>query len=183
MRLAVSVFLVTLLTACGSPHGDPVRVIIPRHSSFRVAAESLARAGVVQDAFGFRVYARLRSRDRNIQAGTYLLRPGMSWNDLIDALNGGDVAAGRITVPEGFSVAQISTMLVRLLQVPPESVDVAVRDSALRARLGVPTETLEGYLFPDTYIFPPGTSARQAVVEMAQRFERGWKPGVHRSIS
>jgi UPF0755 protein len=124
----------------------------------------------------FRVYARLRSRDRNIQAGTYLLRRGTSWNDLIEALNGGDVAAGRITVPEGFSIAQITPMLVRALGVAPESVDVAVRDSALRARLGVPTETLEGYLFPDTYTFPPGTSARQAVAEMTQRFERAWTP-------
>ena len=59
---------------------------------------------------------------------------------------------------------------------PIDSVNAAVRDTALRARLDVPTPTLEGYLFPDTYAFPLGTTARQAVHEMVKRFEREWKP-------
>jgi UPF0755 protein len=51
-----------------------------------------------------------------------------------------------------------------------------VRDTALLARLDLPTPTLEGYLFPDTYAFPLGTTARQAVQEMVYDFERRWKP-------
>ena len=54
----------------------------------------------------------------------------------------------------------------------------AVRDTlliqAVQAPLG--TQTLEGYLFPDTYDFPGGTTARQAVQLMVNRFERMWKP-------
>ena len=100
----------------------------------------------------------------------------MGWNDLIDALGGGDAGIDRITIPEGYAIVQIAPLLVRALQVPPDSVDSAVSDSALRARLGVPAPTLEGYLFPDTYVFSPGTTARQAVAEMVDRFERAWKP-------
>jgi UPF0755 protein len=44
------------------------------------------------------------------------------------------------------------------------------------ARLDVPNPTLEGYVFPDTYAFPVGTTARQAVREMVYAFERRWKP-------
>ena len=51
-----------------------------------------------------------------------------------------------------------------------------MRDTALLRRLNVPTETLEGYLFPDTYAFPAGTTASQAVREMVRGFERRWKP-------
>jgi UPF0755 protein len=51
-----------------------------------------------------------------------------------------------------------------------------VSDTALLARLDVPTSTLEGYLFPDTYAFPIGTTARQAVREMVFAFERRWRP-------
>ena len=40
----------------------------------------------------------------------------------------------------------------------------------------MPTPTLEGYLFPDTYIFPDGTTARAAVDAMVRRFEQVWKP-------
>jgi UPF0755 protein len=60
--------------------------------------------------------------------------------------------------------------------VPAESVQAAVRDTALLARLDIPNPTLEGYVFPDTYAFPVGTTARQAVREMVYSFERRWKP-------
>jgi UPF0755 protein len=60
--------------------------------------------------------------------------------------------------------------------VPRDSVEAAVRDTALRARLDVPTPTLEGYLYPATYTFQEGTSARAAVREMVGGFERAWRP-------
>jgi UPF0755 protein len=40
----------------------------------------------------------------------------------------------------------------------------------------VPTPTLEGYLYPATYTFQEGTTARAAVREMVDRFERAWRP-------
>ncbi|HEY8311663.1 MAG TPA: endolytic transglycosylase MltG [Gemmatimonadaceae bacterium] len=164
------------LAACAGPHGAPVRVIIPRGSSFRAAADSMASEGIIQSPLAFRVYARARGRDRQIQAGTYLLRRGTAWSDLVRAMNGGMGIINRVTIPEGFTIAQITPVLVRALHTPADSVDAVVRDSALRARVADPAETLEGYLFPDTYVFAPGTTARQAVTEMVKRFEREWKP-------
>ncbi len=165
-----------LIAGCSGPHGNPVRVIVPRGASFRVAADSMAASGVIRTAFLFRVYARLHGRDRQIQAGTYLLRRGTAWSDVVRALNGGSGIINRVTIPEGFTIAQITPVLVRALNTASDSVDVVVRDSALRARVGDPAPTLEGYLFPDTYVFAPGTSAREAVTEMVKRFEREWKP-------
>jgi UPF0755 protein len=171
------------VTACTSPHGAPVRVIIPRGASFRAAADSMSAAGVISVPLAFRVYARARGLDRQIQAGTYLLRRGTRWRDLLRAMNGGVGIINRVTIPEGFTIAQITPVLVRALHVPSDSVDVVVHDSALRARLSDPAATLEGYLFPDTYIFAPGTTAREAVTEMVQRFEREWKPDYDRQAA
>ena len=173
-RLAVGTAL--LVGACASPHGAPVRVIVPRGVSFRAAADSMAHAGIIDFPLAFRLYARVTGHDRNIQAGTYLLRRGTAWSDLVRAMNGGAGVINRVTIPEGYSIAQITPVLVRELRVPAESVDAVVRDSALRARLRDPAPTLEGYLFPDTYVLAPGTTARQAVTEMVKRFEREWKP-------
>lgn len=164
------------LTACGGPSGAPVRVIIPRGSTFRIAADSMSSAGVIGSPLAFRIYARARGVDRQIQAGTYLLRRGTHWSDVLRAMNGGVGIINRITIPEGFTIAQITPVLVRALKTSSDSVDAAVRDSALRARVSDPASTLEGYLFPDTYVFAPGTSAREAVTEMVNRFEREWKP-------
>jgi UPF0755 protein len=81
-----------------------------------------------------------------------------------------------ITIPEGYSIAQITPLLARTLKVLPDSVTAAVHDTSMLARLDIPVPTLEGYLFPDTYAFPVGTTARQAVREMVYDFERRWKP-------
>jgi UPF0755 protein len=151
-------------------------VIVPRGASFRVAADSLERAGVIQSSRLFRLYASLRGRDRSIRAGTYVFRRGVSWSDVLADLEGGRGLERSITIPEGWSLSQIVPQLARVLGVPADSVQAAVRDTALLHALDVPTPTLEGYLFPDTYIFPEGTTPRQAVNVMVARFQKVWQP-------
>ncbi len=154
----------------------PARVLVPAGASFREAADSLGAAGLVRSPRLFRWYARVMGRDRTIRAGTYVLAPGQSWNALIDALHTGLGVVATVTIPEGWMLRQMIPVLARALELPPDSLEAAVRDSALRARVGAPTETLEGYLFPDTYTFAVGTSARQVVAAMVARFERAWLP-------
>ena len=166
-----------VLAACGQkPHGQSTRVIIPRGATFANAADSLSKANLVGWKKVFRLYARVTGGDRNIKPGTYLLKHGTPWKDIISALNGGHGLVNTITIPEGYSIAQITPLLARTLKVPADSVTAAVRDTSLLARLDVPASTMEGYLFPDTYAFPVGTTARQAVREMVYDFERRWKP-------
>jgi UPF0755 protein len=164
-----------VLVACGNtPHGAPARVIIPRGASFSQATDSLAKAKLVGWPKMFRLYGRVTGGDRNIKPGTYLLKHGTPWRDIISALNGGRGLVNAITIPEGYTVSQITPLLARTLKVPADSVQAAMKDTALLARLDIPSPTLEGYLFPDTYAFPVGTTARQAVREMVYDFERRW---------
>jgi len=164
------------LACAGQPHGAATRVIIPRGASFAQAADSLARTGLVGSPRMFRLYGRLTGGDRNIKPGTYLLKHGTPWKDIVSALNGGHGLVNTITIPEGYSLSQITPLLARTLKVPADSVNAAVRDTALLARLDIPNKTVEGYVFPDTYAFPLGTTARQAVREMVYAFERRWRP-------
>lgn len=176
-RLSALVAACLLALACaGQPHGAATRVIIPRGASFAQAADSLARTGLVGSPKMFRLYGRLTGGDRNIKPGTYLLKHGTPWKDIVSALNGGHGLVNTITIPEGYNLSQITPLLARTLKVPAESVQAAVRDTALLARLDIPNPTVEGYVFPDTYAFPLGTTARQAVGEMVYAFERRWKP-------
>ena len=166
-----------VLGACGqTPYGPSTRVIIPRGASFAEAADSLSKANLVGWRKMFRVYARVTGGDRNIKPGTYLLRHGTPWKDIVAALHGGHGLVNTITIPEGYTLSQIVPLLGKTLKVPVDSVQAAVRDTSLLARLDIPNPTLEGYLFPDTYAFPLGTTARQAVREMVYDFERRWKP-------
>jgi UPF0755 protein len=176
---AVLALLVAASSGCGgaSGSGKPVRVTVPPGASLGVAADSLARAGVIRSAKLFRLYSFVRRDDRTIKAGTYLLRRGSGFGVVLDALRGGKGLVHNVTIPEGYALSQIVPLLSGRLGVPTESVEVAVRDTALLHRLDVPTPTLEGYLFPDTYIFPDGTTARVAVGTMVRRFEQVWEPG------
>ncbi len=160
--------------ACGDD--VPRRVVIPSGSSFRVAADSLERRGVVHFPRAFRAYAAWTKRDRSIRAGTYEFRSSQGWGEILDALAAGRGLVHTFTIPEGFALSSIVPIIAKSLEVPPESVTVAARDTALRHRLDIPTPTLEGYLYPDTYTFPPGATARDAVERMVERFEEVWKP-------
>jgi UPF0755 protein len=167
---------VALLTACRGSGTGEVRVVVPRGASLRVAADSLARHGVIQNATAFRLYALVKRRDRSIKAGTYQFRRGISWGEVLDDLHGGKGLVRSITIPEGWSLNQIVPQLARVLSAPLDSVQAAVRDTALLHQLDVPTPTLEGYLFPDTYVFPDGTTPRAAVRTMVARFQSVWQP-------
>ena len=163
--------------ACsGSSRGGSVRVTIPAGSSFNSAIDSLAHAGVISAPRIFRLYASARGRDRDLKAGTYVFRDGSSWNAVLDALTRGKGLVHTVTIPEGFALGAIAPLLGRALSVPPESIVVAASDSALRRRLDVPTPTLEGYLFPDTYTFAEGTTPQEAVRMLVSTFEKVWKP-------
>jgi UPF0755 protein len=177
-RYARAAMLATtiVLAACRGSGTGRVRVIIPHGATLRVAAESLAHAGVVQSATMFRFYATLRGSDRSIRAGTYLFQRGGSWGEVLDDLRGGKGLEHAITIPEGWSLYQIVPQLARVLGAPVDSVQAAVRDTALLRGLDVPTPTLEGYLFPDTYVFPDGTTPRAAIRVMVDRFQRVWQP-------
>ena len=176
-ELAVAAGALVLLSACsGNPHGAPVRVIVPPGSTFRDATDSLSRHAVLESPRLFRAYAMLRRRDRNIKAGTYLLQRGMGWDDILQALTLGKGLAHTIVVPEGFNLTSISALLERTMKAQPESIAAAVRDSTLRRELDVPTPVLEGYLFPDTYVFPDAATPRQVVTTMVRRFQQAWNP-------
>jgi peptidoglycan lytic transglycosylase G len=176
LRRSAAAVALAAQAACGSSNGAPARVTIPPGATMRVAAESLSKAGIIHSSRVFRVYAFLRGRDRGIKAGTYQLRRDASWNSVLDDLRAGKGLVHVVTIPEGFSLNQIEPLLAQRLGAPIDSVDAAVRDTALLHQLDVPTPTLEGYLFPDTYVFSVGTTPRAAVTTMVKRFEQIWKP-------
>ncbi|HXT14560.1 MAG TPA: endolytic transglycosylase MltG [Gemmatimonadaceae bacterium] len=176
VRGVVATTMCAIVAACGSGTGAAVRVAIPPGATLRIASDSLAKAGVIRFPRLFRVYASVRRSDRGIKSGTYALHKDAGWGFVLDALRGGKGIVHVVTIPEGFSLSQIAAAVAAKLKVPADSVMRAASDTALLHQLDVPTPTLEGYLFPDTYTFQDGTTARAAVDAMVRRFEQVWKP-------
>jgi UPF0755 protein len=175
-KATVKATLTAVLLGCSGGNGPQVRVTIPPGASMKTAADSLQTAGIIGSPQMFRLYAKLRRSDRQIKAGTYLLSRDAGWGSVLTALRDGRGVVNTLTVPEGFRMIQTESLMVAKLALTPDSIRAAVRDTALLRRLGIPRADLEGYLFPDTYFFPPGTTARAAVQAMVRRFEQRWKP-------
>ncbi len=156
--------------------GSAARVVIPRGASMRAAADSLAAHDIIGSTRLFRWYASLRGNARAIKPGTYLLPPGAGYATVLDALVNGKGIMTTVVIPEGFDLRDITPALAKALDVPEDSVRAAVTDTAWINQLAVPVPSLEGYLFPATYAFPEGTTAREAVNAMIERFLDAWKP-------
>lgn len=174
-QLAALAGVALMAAGCGGGEGN-ARVTVPVGASMRLAADSLEAAGVIGSARFFSLYARLTKRDRAIKAGTYILDRESSWKEIIAALEAGRGIVFTVTIPEGWDLRTIVPTIARVMKVPEAALDSAVRDTALIRRLSVPTATLEGYLFPETYLLPEGSQPLPIVRRLVNEFERRWKP-------
>ena len=176
------VLFVGVLIACSgpSPAGAPdtVTVTIPRGAALGVAIDSLAATGVITHPFGFSIYARLRGLRGDLKSGTYAFRRHDDWSDVVDALERGRGKLVRWPVPEGLMLWEIAQRAQINLGVPRDSFLAAARDPALldELDLGDRTETLEGFLYPTTYLVRAHINARDLVRSMVREFTAHWRP-------
>jgi UPF0755 protein len=175
VRHARLVVIGGLLALAGCGEGN-ARVTVPIGSTLRQAADSLESAGVIGSARVFSFYAKVLGRDRRIKAGTYILDRGASWKEIIASLEAGRGIVFAVTIPEGWEVRTIVPAVAKVMKLPEPALDSATRDTGLVRRLGIPTGTLEGYLFPETYLLPEGSAPLPIVRRLVSEFERRWKP-------
>ncbi len=153
--------------------GEAVTVVVPKNASTAQIARLLEDQGIIKNDLAFRVYARWRQVDEKLKPGTYELHTAMSVPDILRKLVEGPPDRIRITVPEGYTVAQIAELLERK--------GVAGREEFLQSTRqhwdfpflrDVPADTcgLEGYLYPDTYYVGSGTKPDKIVAMMLQKF-------------
>lgn len=174
--IVIGAALMSEVRGSADADGSAARVVIPRGASMRAAADSLAAHDIIGSTRLFRWYASFRGNARAIKPGTYLLPPGAGYANVLDALVNGKGIMTTVVIPEGFDLRDITPALAKALNVPEDSVRAAVTDTAWINQLAVPVPSLEGYLFPATYAFPEGTTAREAVNAMIERFLDAWKP-------
>lgn len=167
----------------GDASGDPpgaggelVRFTVPQGAGFRQVTDTLVTRDLVGNALLFRVYAKVRGDDANVRAGHYAVAAGAGWGSLLDDLVAGRVETMPVTIPEGWTIRQISERLTTITGLDPEEIQAALQAEDEAARLEVPGPGLEGYLFPDTYRFSPGVGLESVVQAMVAGYKRLWTP-------
>lgn len=148
-------------------------VVVQVHSgdSARNIAATLESKGVVKSAKAFTKAAKKDSRSTKIQPGFYGLRLHMSARQALTLLLDPKARVrGRVTLPEGLSLAAVVDRLVKFTDLKREDIITALGNPAV---LGLPAyagSKPEGFLFPATYDVEPGTPAVDALQMLTEKF-------------
>lgn len=162
--------------APGRPNADLQTVVVAPGQGFSVIAHRLAESGIIEKPRHFKIFARINGYDKRIKAGEYELSAGFSPARILDALISGKVVLHRLTVPEGYTYRQIAGLVTGAGFVRESEFISAAEDASLIRELGVTGNTFEGYLFPDTYFFPKGVTARDIITAMTNRYKSVFTP-------
>jgi UPF0755 protein len=144
--------------------------------SFRQMAKELEEKGLVKKAWAASTLARMRGVDTSIKAGEYEVNKGMNVIQLLNKLASGEVLRRTVSMPEGTTLAQIGPLVEAAGLMGKEEFERALRDRDLLKTAGIPSDSFEGYLFPNTYYFSKPIQARDIIWTMLQEGENRWKP-------
>lgn len=174
----LALFVVQGFTMPMATQSSGVLVQIPEGASSREISRLLVDHGIIRSGWLFQVLSRVEGIDDSLKAGYYLLDPAMPLPAVLDQLAAGRVATRRAFIPEGFNLREIGARLEvegigqaqRFIDLASDERLVYGNNSPLAELVGSrPIPSLEGYLFPDTYLLAVGDEAL-AVRTMVDRF-------------
>jgi len=160
-----------------TPYGGPGETVvsIPAGASARSVVRTLAAGGVLADERLAWWYVRYLERDpRPFKAGEYAFEGPLRPGEVLGRVRRGEVKLYRFTVPEGLRDEEIAAIVGRSGLAAEQEFLAVARDPAVARAEGLPYPRLEGFLFPDTYSFPRGVTARAIVDAMVARFREAY---------
>lgn len=140
----------------GGESGTEISVYLPPGSGVRGIRALLAEHGVLADDSRFFVLARLMGMAHRLQAGEYRIRSGQTPYEIIRLLAAGLTAHRTVTIPEGATVYDVARRIADEKLAAEDEILALARDREFLERLGLTADSLEGYLYPDTYQFSKG---------------------------
>lgn len=176
LALVLVWFLVELFQPfAGDGHGS-VTVVIPPHSSASKVGDLLENDGVISSSFFFQLRATLSGDRSDLRAGTYHLKKDMSYGSVLSILTKAPAAAPttEITITPGRTRRQVDGLL-RTQGVSGSYYAVTHSSPLLNpTAYGAPrgTDSLEGFLFPDTYQLTEPVALSKLVADQLTDFKR-----------
>lgn len=190
----IFVALASMLLGCGgwllfsdfcsfNRAGSPVRqaeVEVAEEDTIDVIADKLANAGLIEYKWFFKLYAGVTGAEEEIGAGAHTLNTDMDYHALVAGMRSVDSAVNedtvQVTIPEGYTVAQIIALLakngVNTEEALTEAAKTADFDYTFIDNDSEDISRLEGYLFPDTYEFYVNEKPANALERLIRNFNR-----------
>jgi UPF0755 protein len=171
--MKVALFFIFMFTALGfsvwsyqliykPPSNFPINKIITIEEGYtlRQISSELYKAGVIRSEFLFSTLVIYIGGEKSIMHGELYFDSPAGMYDVATRLTRGELGMmiERVTIPEGFTVKQIATLLDKRFRNITESKFVELAGPK------------EGYLFPDTYFFRSLVTADEVIATMERNF-------------
>lgn len=150
---------------------------IPPGMTLKQVALELSRQGLIRSPSAFQAIAYIQDKQKQIMVGEFSLSPSMPPSKILLRITSGKTVLHSVTIPEGYRITEIATLLHSEGLADQEVFIRQARDENLIRSLGIPADNLEGYLFPETYHLSKFTAEKKIVQKMVDTFrEQVLKP-------
>lgn len=166
-------FLWSALTSPYRGYSEPSRTV-EVHKGQRTSSilHRLQAAGVVRDQYVPLIYMKVLRHGESVKAGVYEFSKPLSAAEVIEKLIRGDVSLRTVTIREGLDRFATGRLFAQQHLGTEAQWDALTADPELIRDTDPKARSLEGYLFPDTYKFSPGTPPKTIVAAMVQNFRK-----------
>ena len=147
------------------------RLEITPGEQFKHTLTRLTELGIVKNPFKFQLLARFKGYDKKIKVGEYLISTRMSPQQILKTITSGRSLLYKVTIPEGYNLYQIAAVLEQNGWGNRDAFIALAKDPVFIKRLGIEAVSLEGYLYPETYLFAKKTSLEKIITAMINRFK------------
>jgi len=158
-------------------HGQYVE--IARGSSPSAVISKLADEGIIKHKWPLTLYLKLTANGSQVKAGEYDFPSPISPLGVFARLREGEQRLTRLTIVEGWTRWDIANAMYKVPELhlaDPTAALPLMNNVNLISDLDPKATNLEGYLFPDTYDFPPDTKPAEVIAILVKRFRKEWKP-------
>lgn len=159
--LAGLIFWFYQSTKAVSANSEYGSFVIEKGESAAQVGTSLQKAGYIRSGIAFKIYLQFTGQAGSIKTGEFRLSPSYNLFQAVSALSKGPIEIW-VTIPEGLRREEIASKFEASLDKDQSFVDEFMASS----------KGEEGYLFPDTYLFPKDASASAVVVKMRSTFDQ-----------
>ena len=161
-----------------APHrgtGKDIELEVKSGLSFPAIASLLAEKGLVDKPTWFRIYAMWQGDTTNVKTGKYVIKDNLAPQQVLAILVAGvKEVATKVTLPEGKNMLEFFDLLAAAKVAKAAELEALARDKEFLGRHGITGDTIEGYLFPDTYEFRVNEKPAVVLTRLITRHQEVW---------
>jgi len=156
------------------PDKGEVHLYLPSNASYSELTDSLLALNVLQDADGFQWLAGKKSLPETFSSGHYILRDGMSNNEIINTIRAGRQVPVKVVFHNVRTVEELAGIISGQLELDSAGMASLLNDNNYISSLGYTKETIPALFIPNTYEFYWTTNAEEFISRMQKEHDRFW---------